>query len=84
MDIKKITKDERDFFEVKTSEQKKTVDGKTVEIYSELQILEVVDLEGRKRMLEKMISEHQAELDEIKKILTGIKNIENDLKKLNK
>ncbi len=31
-------------------------------------------------MLEKMISEHQAELDEVKKILTGIKNIENEIK----
>ena len=81
MEIKKTTKHNRDFFEVKKKRQVETINGDLVEIYDEPQLLEVVDLEGRKRVLEKMIAEHQEELSQINDILKGIKDIENNIKK---
>jgi len=81
MEIKKTTKYNRDFFEVKKKRQVETINGDLVEIYDEPQLLEVVDLEGRKRVLEKMIAEHQEELSQINDILKGIKDIENNIKK---
>lgn len=80
IEINKTTKYDREFFEVKTIEQAKTLDGSSVEIYGEPQLLEVVDLEGRKRVLEKMIAEHQEELSQVNNILKGIKDIENKIK----
>lgn len=75
IEIKKITKDERDFYEVKTPIEVVSQNWDSIEVYWEPKIMEMYDLEWRKRLLEKMIEDHSNELAEVNNIISKIKKL---------
>ena len=75
IEIKKITKDDRDFFEIRKSKEIENVNWWFIEVFWEPQILEMYDLEWKKRLLEKMIESQTEELNEINIIINKIKEL---------
>jgi hypothetical protein len=73
IDIKKIKQKDLDFFEVRKVKELQDKNGDFIEVYSEPQIMDITDLEGRKRVLEKMIEEQSSELAEVNNIINKIK-----------